>query len=71
MRETQTRIRLSSRKMLRASDGSSSRSRSNEKLSINGHKTGGQFYPHDPLGKTSAVAAGYPAIRIGDSPRKK
>lgn len=70
MRETQTRIRLSSRKMMRGSDQSSSRSRSRE-LSVHGHKTGSKFYPHDPLGHTSAAIKGFPAIRIGDSPSKR
>ena len=72
MRETQTRIRLSSRKrMLRRADHSgSSRSPSGEKLSVHGHKTGSAFYPHDPLGGGGSAVKGLPAIRVGDSPAK-
>ena len=37
---------------------------------MHGFKTGSNYYPHDPLGGTSAVIKNFPAIRIGDSPSK-
>ena len=72
MRETQTRIRLSSRKKIlrRADHSGSSRSPSGEKLSVHGHKTGSTFYPHDPLGGGGSAVKDLPAIRVGDSPAK-